>query len=1289
MALDIVNPIQNTSYVNKDFESVYAELLDLVKELTYKWDPSISNESDPGVILLKLNAIIADKMAYNLDKNILECFPLSVTQEGNARQLFEQLGYYMKWYRGATTNISIKWIGENTSSTYTIPAFTMVSDYDSSIVYTLVGPSLSNNLYAVGDQILNTDGTITVFKAIQGIPVRYDINGETLIRFSALDSNRRIYFNSSDVAENGIFITNRGANNYSEWTKVDNLTLQAVSDRNRFFKFGVTTDGTTCYLEFPDNAESLFGEGLEITYIRTLGVNGNIPSRTIEKFYQDLVPVENNSIILNSDNTLITNVNSASNGVDPEGINDAYRGYKRTVGTFDTLVTLRDYFNYIVSAEGLVSNAIVSDRTNDIQTTYKVVSKKSLLDNVVTYIEKDSTTNEPLLSAYSLKLYMLKYVANPTTAELYDTTFSMMNNFESESIKDWTNDLKSIQHDYADILSYDANDVNLCYLINKYPIDCNISTQYSLNKQEAEDLVNNVKIAIYKNLNSQKIDFGEEVPIDLIKNVILNADKRIKDVTLGSLSYRTYAVTYTDNPEDGNGTFSSVVLPTEYYGYSSTKEDLIALDIFTKSVLAGVTQFFVKEEDVDYTLNRVCPPIFASGSVVPGRSSDLTYFAAKIASNFNAQIPVVEAPFSDAQGYLIRENETIQLFAPNLLDAAEYSNYVRFEYYLNSNKTIDANQSYKLDTGEWILFYWKDVNGDNILYQYAGYTQGCIISPSFALTPSDINRGSSTGTLVGYSLTQLTPVNAGSPSYPMYMISSSLTGEMSSALSSNIQNSNTLRNTALSGSSKIKIKQSNSVELSVSGGNNYCYWILNDSTNGKYVLFNEDDEFTPTSSGTYSRRRILDTGEYFFYTNSELSQLNILGAGAQIEDVSTSDTPTIWSIDVKDSEDIFNNGVTAFNSNDWFIVTNDTCILTESQYYNLGTGVELMLNGPGVGTTVTITKEGVDLSDYLIVYKTPGGEVVELPVLDLGNNSGWSAKTLLAINVSPTKEQHLLSGQEISFTSAFYQNAWKVVKGADMSISPDASTTGYYTRSYPVSFLASRELSLTGSHEYDITYTDGSGSSAYSVTPQLYFFNKIIDTSMSQDSTGDGPISFDSTNRMSIYFPPSEESSQTWCWYTMLPVGEFVIPIFIPTAASSLTFNVKYYSNLLKLMGTNITNIQGSGVFYLQLKINNSLYQKFDFILNGTHSDPITLQVLNIERYIVYHSSAVEQTVGTKLANLDSDRMYDYTYQVDPDVEIENPLDPASFLNPYHPFNKVTICQFDVDNSNFKVLNKR
>ena len=87
--------ISNISYTNKDFQTIYTELLDLVKKLTSKWDPSMSNESDPGVILLKLNALIADKNNYNIDKNVLECFPLSVTQEGNARKLYDSLGYNM------------------------------------------------------------------------------------------------------------------------------------------------------------------------------------------------------------------------------------------------------------------------------------------------------------------------------------------------------------------------------------------------------------------------------------------------------------------------------------------------------------------------------------------------------------------------------------------------------------------------------------------------------------------------------------------------------------------------------------------------------------------------------------------------------------------------------------------------------------------------------------------------------------------------------------------------------------------------------------------------------------------------------------------------------------------------------------------------------------------------------------------------------------------------------------------------------------------------------------------
>ena len=76
--------LDTTSYTNKDFRSIWPELIDLVKDLTDKWDPVNSNESDPGVALLKLKAFIADKLNFNIDKNVLEAFPSSVTQRGNA-----------------------------------------------------------------------------------------------------------------------------------------------------------------------------------------------------------------------------------------------------------------------------------------------------------------------------------------------------------------------------------------------------------------------------------------------------------------------------------------------------------------------------------------------------------------------------------------------------------------------------------------------------------------------------------------------------------------------------------------------------------------------------------------------------------------------------------------------------------------------------------------------------------------------------------------------------------------------------------------------------------------------------------------------------------------------------------------------------------------------------------------------------------------------------------------------------------------------------------------------------
>ena len=187
--------INNRSYINKDFASIYPELVDLVRKLTSRWDPSTSNESDPGVVLMKLMAFVSDKDNYNIDKNVLERFPLSATQETSMRQLCDILGYAMGYYKAAETMVTFTYTGKS-DETITLPALdTVVSDNDNTVEYRLVnGVQLMRN---VPYQAM----------AIQGSLKTLSIANSEKILLDALDDNRRVYFPEGMVAENGVFIT--------------------------------------------------------------------------------------------------------------------------------------------------------------------------------------------------------------------------------------------------------------------------------------------------------------------------------------------------------------------------------------------------------------------------------------------------------------------------------------------------------------------------------------------------------------------------------------------------------------------------------------------------------------------------------------------------------------------------------------------------------------------------------------------------------------------------------------------------------------------------------------------------------------------------------------------------------------------------------------------------------------------------------------------------------------------------------------------------------------------------
>ena len=988
-------------YTNKDFQAIYEEMLEYARKLSLKWDPSQSNESDPGVVLIKELALFADKNNYNADKNLLEAFPSTVSQIGNARKLFEQLGYSMKWYRSGTSEITMRWIGESddVDNYIPIPKFTMVTD------------DATNNVYTIVDnKSLNTREN-TVFNVIEGIATDYTVAGSKRITAEHLDANNRLYFIENNVAENGIFICNvddydEPMLNYDEWNKVDNLSVEPYmygETYNRIYKFGVLSDGNTCYIEFPDNAASIINYGINITYILSNGENGNIKANSLSKFYNDVIisGADGSDTVLSKDNVMISNFSSIDNGYQPESIDDAYRNYKKTIGTFNTLVSLRDYMNAI-NTSGLISNGFVTDRTNDIQSSYHVVStlggtKTRLLKIIST--ESNTSVIDPEMNAFDLKMYLLDLVDKDSISTItdYDGTFNMVMDVEgvgrSESVFDVLNyidDNKSIQHDFQS-----QKPDRVCMIINKYPIKCTIIPKHRITRVQEEEIKGDIVSHLCDNLNSQKIEFGESIDYDFVYNIIVDSNELIKNIILDDITYQAYAIYWDNKATDKNGNpkqsyveklISGDMSDNQYYGtygngawitssklidtgwefgdrcldintgdvyyyvdngnqsgeWKLDKITTIQDDIYSKSVLNGNTQLFVQDEDFDYTYTQ--NPVIVDEQT----SSPVVENVSVIGTQSDIVINI-----SDGHGkYELQPNENIILQSPSLITKESYTVGVRFQYQINDN--IQANASYKLKQNESVCFYWTEEDTDSADYRYAYYGEGTIISPTFDMMKSNSATGSNdlyTVTAVPY-VPSIMGITSNSSTYVTGgKIVDSYNGDIYTCkefirnkLSSSVNN--------LSSTKYIEIKETNQKEFSfeIDKYRRECYWILNKKTKNdstgkyEYVLFDSiDDEEWDGESGNQSYT--LNANEYFMYTNEDHSEFEILGPGTEIIRSSNKldSLRSPWACEVIDNsyQKILTDGVKSL-SNYWQAIPSDiTITAVENTIYTVGEGATI------------------------------------------------------------------------------------------------------------------------------------------------------------------------------------------------------------------------------------------------------------------------------------------------------------------------------------------------------------
>lgn len=1097
--------LSKMSFTDKDFASLYPDLLDLARTLTNEWDPGRNtNESDPGVVLLKEGAFIADHNNYNIDKNILEAFLPSATQDRSVRNITEMNGYTPRYYVSAVGDITFNYEPEeeNNFTPFTIPAYTLViTNEKETIAYT-----------QIEDLIIQKNGLVSVCKFMEGTLNQLAVNTDGKITLENLDENNRLYLPNVYIPQNGVFVRNIDSDDKDLWVRNNYLLTQPLG--SKIYKFDFDSSVNLPYIEFPSDIANIIGNGLDVKYISTLGVNGNVSAGTLNKVLSPTTYRLTQEKVVNTSDFSVNNMYSLENGKNPETIDEMYRSFKKIVGTFDTLVTCRDYSNAIYTFEDeynepIISNGVVTDIRNDYNHALNVVSydqygeyveNVSLCKGITKYKFVTSSSNPELgniiytnssfevykevdgevdwypltelsyadfvdaseamspndLCIYALKSFsMADYLSDSISAAL-NKSFEPATNDTIDELKVSLSKLKCINHNFMD---HDSDEV-YCFK-NYVPLRLTITPYNKITEEVARtEIYDKVYRALTRYFNAREVEFGEELNYDEVYDVIVNCDDRIKSIRLEDFEYNPVAVKVDK--------LSGEITETPVYEDSELLVDLVA-----KNVLAGRLCLFNFDDDFNYeygqqnvqtyknivkvetesripldtqntevtsntTTKEAEFSLTASFSVYDpqnkvnwpvvigaGETYEIPKDALAIISTVDSSEGVMDRSYitTDSEvisvknltsdtwtledqtdsitgiasgniqiirettettsvnnnlNYIIRANEYIQIAFPNYYSTKIYPTYCYYRFFNtvtndeSQNAIARANTEYTLASGEQlVMIYTKDE-----VQQTDVYGPGTVIRPTFDMYYT--SRSSATKVLKSWSYDSIS--------------------ERTDAFVS------------LSAGQQIEIREL--LQTVLNGVNVPCYWIRNNPSN---ILFDEDDTFV-----------ILNSGEYFIYSNSTRDAMVILGAGTKI--IKPEGDNTQWKIGNLNSStvniaSINNEGFSAdikWQVKD-FSQEGKELKIQEMNIITLGEGNEIIIQGLDLASSSEIYNDGInnewqELSPTLafkLIYTINGST----STLNYNSSYNYLIRSRLDISVNDLQDQTLLPGQSITITT--------------------------------------------------------------------------------------------------------------------------------------------------------------------------------------------------------------------------------------------------------------------------------
>ena len=393
------------SYTSRDFESIKADLVNAIPNLTDIW--TSREESDPGMVLITLMSALGDNLSFNMDQQSLEFYGKTFTQRKSAARVLDLIGYKLHWYKSATLEVTVY----NNHPTHKLflmfnPASsTNTQRLSSSHIatapsYFLLNPDETAQNWDVNTNIEIPAGGSKTLTAVQGTLTSVSFDA------SAIDINNRYYISNTKIDQNHLWL--KDSANF-KWYQVDNINnLTETAPR---FEFGVD-EYNLPYIELVPYWRSLYGEIHTFTlyYLITRGSSGNVAANVLNQ----ITSISNYSpnatrgikpkdvLVVHGANTT-PNTNTLNQpGADPQTAKEAYYDSRNYIGVYNTLVTLQDFEKYmlrlnLISAAKAVDgqyakeyNALIPD-----EEAYNRIYPINYADN--TFILTDSVSTYPVI----------------------------------------------------------------------------------------------------------------------------------------------------------------------------------------------------------------------------------------------------------------------------------------------------------------------------------------------------------------------------------------------------------------------------------------------------------------------------------------------------------------------------------------------------------------------------------------------------------------------------------------------------------------------------------------------------------------------------------------------------------------------------------------------------------------------------------------------------------------------------------------------------------------------------